>query len=233
VAAGVRGFKVTIPHKAAIAPLLDELAPSAELAGAVNVVAVKDGRMVGHNTDGEGLLLSLREDVGFVADGASVLVLGGGGAARGAVVALAAAGVARLHLANRSKDKAEEIAAACRQRFPAVECRAWSLQEVLTSPHLGRFSLCINTTSVGMAGDAFEPGLVEALSPGAAVYDMVYSPLETPLLRQAAERGMRGANGLGMLAAQGEAAFRVWTGIVPPRGIMRARLLEAVAGAAA
>jgi shikimate dehydrogenase len=232
-ASGVRGFNVTIPHKAAIVGVMDELAPSARLAGAVNVVCVCDGRLIGHNTDGEGLLVSLREEFSFSAAGQSVLILGGGGAARGASVALAAAGAARLHLANRSREKAEEIADACRAQFPTVDCRAWSLEDVLSSPLLSEYRLCINTTSVGMAGDAFDPRLVNSLPITGAVYDMVYAPLETPLLRQARGRGIRTANGLGMLAAQGEAAFRLWTGDDPPQGLMKRCLLEAVAGSAA
>lgn len=225
---GVKGFNVTIPHKESIVPLLDEIAPSARLAGAVNTVCLHAGKFVGHNTDGTGLVASLRQEFSLQLTGASVLLLGAGGAARGAVMALAAAGIARLRIANRSKHKADMIVEESRGHFPQLDCEAWSLDEMVVTPLLGEFNCCINTTSVGMSGDAFDPALVAALPADAVVYDMVYAPPMTPLLHLAAARGLRVANGLGMLAAQGEEGFRLWTGCTPSAGLMKRTLQEAI-----
>ncbi|HJV65226.1 MAG TPA: shikimate dehydrogenase [Geomonas sp.] len=222
-AAGVAGFNVTIPHKVAIMPLLDSISPQAELIGAVNTVQVKDGRLAGHNTDGIGLLAALKSRLGFVPAGRSVLVLGAGGAARSALVSLAQAGASRVEIANRSLDKGSELAGELGPGLSAP-LAAVGLERLTDAGYLAGFDLIVNTTSVGMADDSF-PGLSLApLKAGAAVYDMVYAPPVTPLLREAAASGVPAANGLGMLVAQGEAAFAIWTGMHPPEGCMEQAL---------
>lgn len=219
-ALGVAGFNVTIPHKVAVLPLLDEVTPDAELIGAVNVVALKEERLVGYNTDGIGLLAALAAKLAFTPRGRSVLVLGAGGAARSAVAALSGAGAARVEVANRSVAKGEELVAALSGRLPDTRFAAQSLTRLLDPGYLGEFDLLVNTTSVGMAHDSF-PGLsLEGLRKGCAVYDMVYAPPLTPLLAQAKSCGVPGANGIGMLVAQGEAAFSIWTGREAPAGCM-------------
>jgi len=229
-ALGVAGFSVTIPHKVAVIALLDRVSPQAELIGAVNTVAREGGELVGYNTDGIGLLAALQLEFGFVPAGRSVLVLGAGGAARSAVAALGSAGAARVALANRSSARAGELVADLAPRLPGLELGAHPL-EMLSDPlFLGSFDLIVNTTSVGMAGDCF-PGLaLGGLKAGLAVYDMVYAPLVTPLLSLARGCGLPAANGLSMLAAQGEAAFAIWTGVAAPRGCM-AQALERARGA--
>lgn len=219
-ALGVAGFNVTIPHKVAVLPLLDEVTPDAELIGAVNVVALKGERLVGYNTDGIGLLAALSAKLAFTPRGRSVLVLGAGGAARSAVAALSGAGAARVEVANRSVAKGEELVAALSGRLPGTRFAAQSLTRLCDPGYLGEFDLLVNTTSVGMAHDSF-PGLsLEGLRKGCAVYDMVYAPPLTPLLAQAKGCGVPGANGIGMLVAQGEAAFAIWTGREAPPGCM-------------
>ena len=223
-ALGVAGFNVTIPHKVAIMPLLDRISPEAALIGAVNTVALKDGELVGYNTDGIGFLAALAREFGFDPAGSSVLVLGAGGAARGALAALGSADAARIDLANRSGAPAAELVASLGPRLPGLALTAEPLELLRYPGYLARFDLIVNTTCVGMAGDAF-PGL--ALSgerPGQLVYDMVYAPPVTPLLTQARGRGLRAANGLGMLVAQGEAGFAIWTGRSAPPGCMAAAL---------
>jgi shikimate dehydrogenase len=223
-ALGVVGFNVTIPHKVSIMELLDRVSPEAQLAGAVNVVALQDAELVGYNTDGIGLLKVLRREFGFEPAGRSVLVLGAGGAARGAAAALGSAGAARLVLANRSAAAANELVASLSPRLPGLALCAQSLECLRDPSFLGSFDLIVNTTSVGMAGDAF-PGLaLEGLKPGLAVYDMVYAPPVTPLLSLARACGIPAANGIGMLIAQGEAAFAIWTGASAPRGCMAGAL---------
>lgn len=226
-AIGVAGFSVTIPHKVAIIPLLDEVTPQAELIGAVNTVVVKEGRLTGYNTDGIGLIAALAAKLDCDPKGKSVLVLGAGGAARSAVVSLAGAGAARVEIANRSLDAATSLADLVEGRLPQTSFAAKPLSLLSDAGFLGSFDLVVNTTSVGMAGDSF-PGLsLKALKSGACIYDMVYAPPVTPLLAQAGALGIPCANGLGMLVAQGEAAFRIWTGATPPRGCMEGAL-EAV-----
>ena len=227
-ALGVAGFNVTIPHKVAIMPLLERVSPEAELIGAVNVVALQDGVLVGYNTDGCGLLEALRRDFGFSPAGRSILVLGAGGAARGAVAALGSAGAASIALANRSVAPAELLVADLAPRLPGLFLTAHPLERLRDASFLSRFELIVNTTSVGMAGDAF-PGLVlSGLKPGLLVYDMVYAPPVTPLLSQARACGLAAGNGLSMLVAQGEAAFAIWTGQRAPAGCMA----QALAGLA-
>ena len=223
-ALGLAGFNVTIPHKVAILPLLDRISPEAELIGAVNTVSLKDGLLTGFNTDGIGLLAALSGKLGFSAAGRSVLLLGAGGAARSALAALSGAGAARIEVANRSPEKARELLRLMAGRAGATLLAACSLQRLSEREFLKDFDLIVNTTSVGMAGDDF-PGLeLSGLKPGLAVYDMVYAPPLTPLLASARALGIPSANGLGMLVAQGEAAFAIWTGAEAPAGCMERAL---------
>lgn len=223
-ALGVAGFNVTIPHKVAILPLLDRIAPEAELIGAVNTVSFKDGVSTGFNTDGIGLLAALQCKLGFSPAGRSVLVLGAGGAARSAVAALAGAGAARIEVANRSLEKGRSLVGLLAERLPGTALGAAPLERLSDASFLSPFDLIVNTASVGMAGDAF-PGLhLSGLKPGLVVYDMVYAPPVTPLLAQARACGIAAANGIGMLVAQGEAAFAIWTGVSAPGGCMEQAL---------
>jgi shikimate dehydrogenase len=221
-ALGVAGFNVTIPHKVAILPLLDRIDPQADLIGAVNTVSIRDGLLTGFNTDGIGLLAALSAKLGFTPAGRSVLVLGAGGAARSAVASLSGAGAARVEVANRSPEKALELVGQLSARLPEAELGASPLERLSEPAFVSGFDLIVNTTSVGMAGDDF-PGL-ELCGSGPAVYDMVYAPPVTPLLARARAVGLPAANGLGMLVAQGEAAFAIWTGVTPPAGCMERAL---------
>lgn len=219
-ALGLAGFNVTIPHKVAILPLLDRISPEAELIGAVNTVAVRDGLLIGYNTDGIGLIAALAVKLGFSPQERTVLVIGAGGAARSAVAALAGAGAAAVALVNRSVEKGEELVEALAGRLSDCALSAHPLERVGDPSFLAGFDLIVNTTSVGMKGDSI-PGLdLSRLKRGCAVYDMVYAPPVTPLLAEAGRLGIPAANGLGMLVAQGEAAFRIWTGVEPPSGCM-------------
>ncbi|QXE93040.1 shikimate dehydrogenase [Geomonas subterranea] len=223
-AVGVAGFSVTIPHKVAIMGLLDEVDPQAELIGAVNTVVARDGRLTGYNTDGIGLIAALREKLGFDPKGRNILVLGAGGAARSAVVSLAAAGAGGVTIVNRSPDAAAALAHLVGARLTGTRFDAREMPLLSDPGFIGSFDLVVNTTSVGMAGDCF-PGLaLSSLKSGACVYDMVYAPPVTPLLAQARALDIPCANGLAMLVAQGEAAFRIWTGGAPPAGCMEGAL---------
>ncbi|HEY5974977.1 MAG TPA: shikimate dehydrogenase [Geobacteraceae bacterium] len=225
---GVTGFNVTIPHKETILPLLDEITPQAMRMGAVNTVQRVGDRLVGHNTDGAGLLAALAADLDFTVAGKRVLILGAGGAARAAVMALLDAGAAAVTIANRDLARGEALMGmAVKQGGAGIMVAPLA---ILASAELGGYDLLLNATSVGMNGTTFVDFCPELLNDTACVYDMVYAPLETPLLRSARQAGRRTANGLGMLAAQGERAFVLWTGCQPPPGVMRTVLLTRLAG---
>jgi shikimate dehydrogenase len=223
---GIWGFNVTIPHKSTILPFLDRISPEAELCGAVNTVCREGELLVGHNTDGTGFLASVREDLGYDPCGSLVVLLGAGGAARGAIAALAAAGVARIVIANRTRERGVALAERFRSVFTQVRFAISSLAEEELTEHLREADLLVNTTSVGMNGTSFECLPLSEMSATAKVYDMVYVPAETPLLATAKARGLACANGLGMLAAQGAAAFTLWTGLEAPCAVMRQKLRD-------
>lgn len=219
-ALGVAGFNVTIPHKTHIIQYLDALDDSAEAAGAVNTVKNDCGRLVGYNTDGDGLIRSMATEFGFNVRGASIAIIGAGGAARGAIAALCRSGAGRVVIANRTRERASELASAMAPRFPDAVFSVVSDPEELDDS-LANIDVVVNTTSLGMNRDTIPFLRLARLSRSAMVYDMVYAPPVTPLLQEAAGLGLRTANGLGMLAAQGELAFAIWTGIIPPFGLMK------------
>lgn len=206
------GLSVTMPHKAAVFARCDRLSPAAERLRSVNtVVRDTDGSLVGHSTDGDGLLDSLRAEGVDVSD-RSVLVLGWGGAARSVTDALVRHGAGEILISNRSGvDEGERSAIA-----PDSSSIPWSRRnEVLSS-----IDLVINCTSVGMgsAGEANaenSPVDTAALHPGTVVTDLVYHPLTTPLLRGATHRGCRVVGGLGMLIHQAARQQVLWIGSVP------------------
>ncbi|HEY3307339.1 MAG TPA: shikimate dehydrogenase [Desulfuromonadaceae bacterium] len=224
---GVVGFNVTIPHKVAIMAHLDGFDESAEAAGAVNTVINRDGHLIGYNTDGDGVVKSLREDLGFIpGEGTTIVVVGAGGAARGAVAAFCRKGTGTIIIVNRSQEKAQALARSMGERYCNTKLFSVSDPSELRTC-FGSTSLIINTTSLGMNNEEIPYFKLSDVPDNTMVYDMVYSPPVTPFLRDAEQRALRCANGLGMLAAQGELSFRLWTGVEPPPGIMKS-VLEAV-----
>ncbi|GIW06622.1 MAG: shikimate dehydrogenase (NADP(+)) [Dehalococcoidia bacterium] len=213
------GVNVTIPHKEAAARLVDRRSRDAERAGAVNTVVREGSELVGHNTDISGFLRALREDAGFDPAGCLAVVLGAGGAARACLVGLADAGAQRIVVVNRDVGRAERLVAelaldnltvASGDRAQAA-CRA--------------ADLLVNATSVGMRGGPAPDDLplpIGWLPARALVYDLVYRPTETPLLRAANTRGLPTLGGLAMLVYQGASAFELWTGLAAPVERMRA-----------
>ena len=222
----VAGFNVTIPHKTSVIAYLDDLAPEAALIGAVNTVKREGDRLIGYNTDCAGFLMSLRRDLGFEPSGSRVLIIGSGGAARAAVAGVCREGAASLIVANRNKMRADQLVNDFSTAFPDVEFTSGSLDVLSSAEILDATDLLVNTTSVGMNGTSFDMLEFSLLQTHACIYDMVYVPARTPLLIEAERCGMRTANGIGMLAAQGEAAFSIWTGVRPPAGIMMKSLLD-------
>ena len=203
---GFRGANVTIPHKEAAFALCDRLDASAERAGAVNTLVFRDGRIEGSNTDGFGFLENCAQAVPqWSAAAGPAVLLGAGGAARAIAAALLDAGCPRLTLVNRNAARAEALARALGGPVAVAD-----------RPPLEPAALLVNTTSLGMAG---EPPLEIGLAPlpaGAVVADIVYVPLETPLLAAARTRGgLHAVDGLGMLLHQARPGFEAWFGAVP------------------
>jgi shikimate dehydrogenase len=234
-ALGIAGVNVTIPHKEAILPLLDEVTENARLVGAVNTIVHRNGRLIGYNTDGWGFLCAL-EEAGVRPAGARVAVLGAGGAARAIASHLILAGAAHVAVLNRTVAKAErlvrELTASLQEakgsslRLPPFV--AGSLEE---ADLIRQADLVVNCTSLGMGEQAAESPLADPawLKPGAVVYDTVYRPAETRLLREARAAGHQAIGGLGMLVHQGACAWEYWFGRRGPTSIMWAAAKAALA----
>ncbi len=217
----VAGVNLTVPHKEAVLPLLDEIDPSARLIGAVNTIVNRRGKLVGYNTDGIGFLRSAQEELGFQAAASRVVLLGAGGACRAAVVALAEAHAAEILIANRSRERAVKLVAELDEQFPETALAASGFNEKMFADSLESADLVVNTTSIGLKGESMEFFPLEKIKQNALLYDMVYSRFGTPLLQSAKKQGFNAVDGLGMLAAQGEEAFFLWTGKRPGSGLMR------------
>ncbi|MSQ05803.1 MAG: shikimate dehydrogenase [Dehalococcoidia bacterium] len=217
----VLGINVTVPHKEAVIPHLDEVDDWATEAGAVNTIVHRQGRLTGHNTDGYGFLRALREARGFSPQGRRALVLGAGGSARAVVLALVRDGVGRLAIANRTPERAKALAKLSERR--GVTSLAISLTGPEIAAEAGLADLIVNCTSLGMfhgPGEESTPLSSQQIPAAALVYDLVYNPAETPLLREAARSGARTLGGLYMLVYQGAAAFEMWTGQPAPVDVM-------------
>ncbi len=219
-ALGMCGFNVTIPHKTAIIPFLDRLDESAKSAGAVNTVHLQENSLIGYNTDGDGLLDSLALDLGYTPGAEQIMVIGAGGAARGAIAALCRSGAQKILICNRSLDNARAVVRDLSARFPDV-CMDVVDQKLVRDEQVSSTRLLLNTTSLGMNGERIGDMDLSRLPTHANVYDMVYSRTVTPLIADAVALGLPAVNGLGMLVAQGERAFTIWTGQKPPEGVMR------------
>lgn len=212
------GLNVTMPHKTAVADACDQLTADAAALRSVNtVVPLGDGRLLGDSTDGEGFMRSLRE-AGHDPGGRRVLLLGAGGAARAVALALGREGSAVTVAARRLADASQAAALA-----PAGEAVEWDAVR-LVAPAA---ELIVNATPVGMSGGAL-PIAPEVLRRGQVVADLVYHPLETPLLKAARDAGAEVVGGLGMLVHQAALALERWTGESAPVGAMRAAAESAV-----
>jgi len=230
-ALNVRGFNVTIPHKVAVMPLLDRLDPMAEKIGAVNTVVNDEGVLTGCNTDAAGFLRALREQ-GIEPAGRNVVILGAGGASRAVSYILAENG-ARLTIVNREVelDWAKELARRLYADFHR-EVNVLGLASGELPAALREADILVNATSVGMNPlSEASPVLAALLTPRLVVYDVVYSPVMTRLLRDAESIGARTISGIDMLVWQGALAFEKWTGQQPPFDLMREKVIAMVEGA--
>lgn len=223
-ALNMRGLNVTIPHKVAVLKLLDKLDPLAEKIGAVNTIVNDDGVLTGHNTDATGFLQPLLEK-GIEPKGKNITIVGAGGGSRGISFILAEQG-ANLTILNRQPAHATELAGRISQAFgvkvTALELSANNLSKVLKTA-----DVLVNATPVGMSPNAGEsPVPAGLLRPGLVVYDIVYNPVKTRLLREAEAGGAETIGGLDMLVWQGALAFEKWTGQKAPVKLMKQEAIK-------
>ena len=211
---GFAGCNLTIPHKIAAVDIVDELEPLAQRIGAANTIVVRpDGSLLGRNTDAFGFIANLREaQPQWYADAGPAVVLGAGGAARAVLAGLLDAGATDIRICNRTLETAQQL---------AHDFASWgtaNLQDIAWQERhsaLDGAALLVNTTSQGMDGQAPLDIRLDALPAAALVTDIVYTPLQTPLLKAAAARGNPTAQGLGMLIHQARPAFEAWFGVLP------------------
>ena len=231
-AMGFAGLNLTVPHKLLAFKLVDALDSSAKKWGAVNTIRFESAgsgvrrkiRAVGFNTDADAIVTALREDLKLELRGVRVLLLGAGGAGRTAALKLASEMVAELFLVNRTPSKARAVAAEIKKQFPAVR--------VAVGYPRSAVDLLLHATSLGLKpGDPLPiDGKQFSLKQARAVYDLIYRPAETRLLRAAKQAGCKTANGLGMLLHQGAKAFEIWTGKSAPLKVMRRALEQNIYG---
>lgn len=238
---GIAGLNVTLPHKQALLDHVDALTDEARAVGAVNTVGIdRAGRLSGHNTDVAGFLgaLELRGLLQGIRD-REALVLGAGGAARAVLFALGRAGVKRIALANRTAEKARALTEWLRPHCPDLEVQTLSpTDRASLGDALGRATLTVNVTPLGMAPETGHSPLPEGLSPpaGSILYDTIYNPEPTLLMRRASEAGCTVIGGLDMLIIQGMESLCWWLGEQLPwrgmmdelRGVLREALEKAV-----
>lgn len=226
-ALGLRGLNVTIPHKVAVLPLLDAVDPLAQQIGAVNTIVSDGGRLTGYNTDASGFLQALVQN-GFRPENRNAVIVGAGGAARAIAMALAGRG-ARLIVLNRTPQTAMDLVARVKQSFADSQAIGLDLSEENMRAAVGDADLIVNTTSVGMRPETGLSAIpARLIEPRHTVFDIVYSPVRTSLLRDAELSGARAISGLDMLVWQGAAAFELWTGQKAPVEIMSRALREAL-----
>jgi len=224
---GIQGLNITVPHKELIIPHLDELSEEARLIGAVNTIEVREGKLVGHNTDGRGFLRSLRDDARFSPKGKRFLFIGSGGAARAVGFSLALAGAAWIRFIDIDWKKAGALADDIRSRTGA---NALSIDDDALTETAREADALINATPLGLKRTDPLPLSPRHLRKGHLVCDLVYNPPETSFLKTARLAGAKRLPGLGMLLFQGVIAFEIWTGRKAPVEKMRSALKRQIRG---
>lgn len=222
------GANVTLPHKEQAVALVDTLTQEAASMGAVNTVIARGGRLLGANTDGQAFLRSLHEEAAFLPRGKPAVILGAGGAARAVSVSLADAGAEEIVIVNRTIERAQSLAEFV-NRETGVSAIGLGFDDSQMPTRVKDCALVVNATSVGLRPSDPPPIDPSLLRPGVLVYDLIYRPRETALLREAKKRGCRVLGGLGMLLYQGALAFELWTGQKPSEEAMRQALVQAIA----
>jgi shikimate dehydrogenase len=225
------GVNVTIPYKEAVLPFLDSLTPAAHKIGAVNTIINQNGRLIGHNTDGAGFTRALIAEANFAVKGKTAVILGAGGAAKAVAVQLAIEGIDSITIVNRTLPKPKGIYNNLSDFSIRVNLLTWNQQDRLAQQMVNA-DLIVQATSVGMHPKVEEcvflpPGIFHS---NQVVCDLIYNPVETVFLKQAASSGAKVLNGLGMLLYQGVLALEAWTGKPAPVTVMREVLLNKLEG---
>lgn len=225
-ALGIKGCNVTIPHKEAVIPLLDEIESTAKAIGAVNTVVNENGKLIGYNTDGKGFISSLKPYLTASLEESRILMIGAGGAARAIYFSLAAEGAREIDLCNRTVSKAERLIEEC----PAqTRSRALSLQAA--EKELNNYDIIVQTTSIGMHPHVEEKPLnLENIKSSAIVTDIIYNPIKTAFLKEAEEKGCTILDGTGMFVHQAALAFEHWTGHFPDVSEMHDIVMKKLGG---
>lgn len=222
---GISGINITIPHKESIIPHLDEIAPDAELTGAVNTVKNQGGKLSGHNTDVGGFLRAVREELGIEPKGSKVFLAGAGGAARAVMSAFCMNGAEEIYILNRTHDKALRLASGFGERFSKIKIEPVKFDDTKAiEAGLAQADILVNSTSSGMDGREGLDLPLDKMKETSAVYDLVYKPRETRLVKEARGLGLKASGGLGMLLYQGALSFEIWTGMKAPVDDMRKAL---------
>jgi shikimate dehydrogenase len=223
---GMRGINLTIPHKVAVLPLLDEISPDAAMIGAVNTVRREGDRLIGENTDGKGFSRGVREEAKVDPKGKRIVILGAGGAARAIAVELALAGAAEMIVYNRSVERGQTMV---RDLVSATGANAHFEPWAGTYHVTPDVDILVNATSIGLFPDvdAMPDVSLAAARPDLLVCDVVPNPPETRLIQSARTQGLKVLTGLAMLVYQGAIGFEMWTGHTAPEAVMKAALAQA------
>ncbi|WP_018249917.1 shikimate dehydrogenase [Orenia marismortui] len=220
----LRGVNVTIPHKQEVIPYLDELSEEAKLIGAVNTIENRDGKLIGYNTDGRGFIRSLREEGNFDPKSKKALLIGAGGAARAVAFQLALEGISELYISDLNFELAQNLAKDISNKLNIAKVEI--IDAIDLNQTVSKVDLLIDATPVGMYPKVDVKPVVStgSLHKDLLVYDLVYNPLDTVLLKAAKRSGAKAVSGLGMLLYQGAIAFEIWTGKDAPIAVMREAL---------
>lgn len=222
-AIGMRGLNLTIPHKIAVIPFLDELSPAAKIIGAVNSIRVQDGQLIGENTDGKGFVTSLME-TGIELNGRIITVLGSGGAARAVAVECAISGAETVNIVARNEERGKELADLISEK---TEAQGVYFTWKGSVPIPEGTEVLVNCTNVGLYPDENKPDITyEDIRKNMTVCDVVFNPPETKFLKEAKARGAATVNGLGMLVNQAALNYCLWTENMAPKDMMKEALLR-------
>ena len=221
-----RGLNLTVPHKVIAFDRVTDIDSAARPIGAINTLLLTDAGWCGFNTDSFGVATALHADLGVTLPGADVVLLGAGGAARGAAVEFLRQGVASLWIANRTRANLATLLAELRPLAGAIALHGFSPMEIPADLPAG--SVIVNATSAGLRADDPSPIPLASLPRPRAVFDMIYNPPRTPLLVDADRLGIRNSNGLAMLVHQGARALGLWTGALVPDKVMHLAALAAL-----
>lgn len=221
----LHGLNITVPHKERIIPMLDELSEEARLIGAVNTVEIREGRLIGHNTDGRGFLRSLKEEARFNPKGKKFLLVGSGGAARAVGFSLALAGASTIFLRDIDPGKARLLAQNIREK---TGVDVLSIPEESVAESARGADCVINATPLGLKKNDALPLPPTYIEPKHLVCDLVYNPPATGFLRAARTKKAKIHRGLGMLLYQGVIAFEIWTRTKAPVSVMKAALTRQI-----